>query len=224
MLLGLGACQGAEQQTEEATAGGDVAMMQEYPNSPAPVALETGHAVVQRLMSEPNQWVGEHGHAGNQLAIALDGGTMIYRQNGEETETTYTPGQPFWIEYIASHDHAAKDRASNAILITMKHSPGGTAMAQEYPARPATTIIDNEYAIVQRIVAEPGQWVGEHSHPGTQIVVFLTGGTMTMREGGEETVTTYEAGQTIEVTATEAHDHANTGTSRIEALLITPKM
>jgi quercetin dioxygenase-like cupin family protein len=46
---------------------------------------------------------------------------------------------------------------------------------------------------------------------------------MTYREGGEETVVTYEEGDVFWIEATEAHDHGITGESTVEAIIVTRK-
>jgi len=233
-LLSLGllafACGPAEQAEEyepeepavqAAEAGGAVAVTQMYPNAPAPTVLETDMAVVQTLALEPGVWAGEHGHAGNQVTVILTAGTLSYRQNGVETDSVFEAGDVRWIGEIESHDHAAKDTQGTAVLVTLKNTGGGMAAAQTYPELEAGVVLENEHVIVQRITGMANDWTGEHSHPGGQISVVLSGGTMTYREGGEETQVTYEDGAVFTVEATDAHDHM--ADMAIDAIIITPK-
>lgn len=233
-LLSLGllafACAPAEQAEEyepeetavqAAQAGGAIAVTQTYPNTPAPTVLETDLAVVQTLAMEPGVWAGEHGHAGNQIAVILNGGTVSYRQNGVETDSVFEAGDVLWIGEIASHDHAAKDELGKSVLVTLKNTGGGMASAQAYPEIEAGVVLENEHVIVQRVTGMANEWTGEHSHPGGQISVVLSGGTMTYREGGEETQVTYEDGTVFTIEATDAHDH--TADTTIDAIIITPK-
>ncbi len=58
---------------------------------------------------------------GNQLAVVVKGGTLTYREAGEETQVTYESGHVYWIDAIAAHDHtAAGDSPVEVILITMR--------------------------------------------------------------------------------------------------------
>lgn len=97
------------------------------------------------------------------------------------------------------------------------------AMQQTYPNNTGEVVLENDRVVVQRFVFEPGEWLGEHSHPGNAIVVILKGGEMTGRQGDWEGVLTLEDGSVVWQEATEAHDHGNTGDNPIELLVITFK-
>ena len=93
------------------------------------------------------------------------------------------------------------------------------AAGQVYPNTPAEMVFSNDHVTVQRLGGEAGVWTGEHSHEGNQLAVVLSGGTQTVREGGEETEVVYEDGQAFWVEATEGHDHMTS--DPINAVLIT---
>ncbi len=97
------------------------------------------------------------------------------------------------------------------------------AVQQTYPNNTGEVVLENDRVVVQRFIVEPGQWAGDHSHPGNQILVILKGGETTFREGGEERVETSEDGSVVWIEATEAHDTGNTGDNSIEFLIITLK-
>lgn len=214
----MAGCAG-EQAAEDASEGAG----QSYPNIATSIAFENDQVVVQTLTSEAGVWAGEHGHDGNQLAIALTGITQTYRVDGEETDVTYADGEAFWVDAIESHDHVVKEAALSAVMITLKELKAGMGTGQTYPNADPTVVFENDYVIVQKLLQEPGQWAGEHSHTGNQIVVVLKGGTTTYREGGEETEVTRADGEAFWLEATEAHDHATTSDSATEALLVTLK-
>ncbi len=93
-------------------------MQQTYPASSPETVLENDHVIVQRVKGTPGQWVGEHTHAGNQLAVILKGGTTTFRAGDEERTETSKAGDVFWIDAV-THDHAAKT-ATELLLITIK--------------------------------------------------------------------------------------------------------
>lgn len=90
-----------------------------FPNEETPViVLENDHVVVQKADSHSGDWVGTHKHAGNQLAVALDDLTLMYKVGGEEKETAYKAGDVFWIDAV-EHDHKALTKGS-VVIVTLK--------------------------------------------------------------------------------------------------------
>ena len=230
LLVTLAACgREASQDTAQEQEGGaepamTSAVRQAYPNLPADVVFENDQLVAQRVTGEPGSWTGEHSHGESQLAVVLNGGTVLFREGGEETERTFAHGDVFMLEPTESHDHAVTGDAGIVfILISMAPGEGGAAGAQQYPNESADVVLENDLVIVQKLAFEPGVWVGEHGHTGGQLVVVLKSGTMTYREGGEETQRTFAAGDVFVVEPTDAHDHAVTGDVGVESILITIK-
>ena len=200
------------------------AVRQAYPNLPAEVVFENDQLVAQHVTGEPGSWTGEHSHGESQLVVVLKGGTVLFREGGEETERTFADGEVFMLEPTESHDHTVTgDTGIDFILISMAPSEAGTGGAQQYPNESADVVLENDRVIVQKLAFEPGVWVGEHGHTGGQLVVVLKSGTMTYREGGEETPRTFAAGDVFMVEPTDAHDHAVTGDEGVESILITIK-
>jgi len=98
-----------------------MAAAQAYPNVEADVILENEYVLVQRLAMTPGEWVGEHGHEGNQAVVVVKGGTITYREGGVETPVDYADGDSFWIDAVEAHDHATtSEEPGSAILITIK--------------------------------------------------------------------------------------------------------
>ena len=92
---------------------------------------------------------------------------------------------------------------------------------QKYPdAADPTVILDNAQVVVQRVELEPGEWVGEHSHDGNQLVVALGEMSLVYKEGGKETEKTFEVGEVMWVDAVN-HDHK--ALSKGTAILVTVK-
>ncbi len=233
LLLGLGlaACYG--EGSREQQAGADAApaatvspVRQAYPNLPADVVFENDKVIAQRAAAQPGEWAGEHGHTGNQLAIALSAGEMTYREGGEDTKRTFAPGDVFWVDATAAHDHAITGNTPmDFVLVSMAPKQGmaeSAAAAQNYPNAPADVVFENDRVIVQKLTPPKG-WVGEHSHTGGQLVVVLKGGDLVYREGGVETPRTFTAGEVFMVEPTAAHDHMATSAQGVESILITMK-
>ncbi len=221
LLLAFVACAPGEEQAEEqATLAKSVGQI--YPNLAAPTVFENDALVAQRAVFEPGQWTGEHSHPGNQVVVVLTAATVIYREAGEETETTYEAGQIVWLDAVQAHDHTSKDASAEAIIVTLSDAPMGGGMAQEYPNIMPALAFENDRIIGQTMTSEPDDWAGEHSHDGNQLVVVLRGGTMIYRENGEETEVTYADGEVFWIDAVAAHDHAPKDAA-IEAVIITVK-
>ena len=78
---------------------------------------------------------------------------------------------------------------------------------QKYPdAADPSVVLDNEQVVVQRVEMAPGEWVGEHSHDGDQVVISLSNMSLMYREDGKETKKTFEVGEVMWVEA-GMHDH-----------------
>ena len=91
---------------------------QQYPKAESPVLLENDRVVVQRNDFEAGAWVGEHSHAGNQLAVVLDETEVVYKEGEKETTESYKAGDVFLVD-AAKHDHKSVSRGA-VILITIK--------------------------------------------------------------------------------------------------------
>lgn len=205
--------------TEETTS----AVRQAYPNLPSEVVFENDQIVAQRVTAEHGVWAGEHSHGEGQIAIVLKGATQIYREGGEETERVFKAGDVIAVEPTEAHDHMIASDGADFVLITIAPGEPGAATSQDYPNRPAEVVMENDRVIAQRLIGKPGQWVGEHAHTEGQIGVVVKGGTVTYREGGEETERKFTVGEVFTVEPTAAHDHAVTGDSGIETILLTLK-
>ncbi|MDH3628242.1 MAG: cupin domain-containing protein [Acidobacteriota bacterium] len=201
------------------------AVRQAYPNLSSDVVFENDQMIVQHLTSAAGEWSGEHTHEGGQVVIALQAGTTDYRVGDEETDRSFAQGEVWEVPAIESHDHAGSiEGDAGFLLVTL--APGeasGTGVAQEYAGTPTNVVLENDRVIVQAMTFEPGVWSGEHGHPGGQIAFVIVGGTMTYREGGEDTERTIETGKVFEIEAVEAHDHAVTGANAMSTVLLTLK-
>ncbi len=94
---------------------------QEFPNIPAEIVFENDQVVAQRITTDPDQWAGEHSHAGGQVVVMLKGGRVTYREGGTETSVTYEDGEVFWIEPTEAHDHVVTSAAAiEAVLVAIK--------------------------------------------------------------------------------------------------------
>lgn len=100
-------------------AGTVLALQQTYPKAAVETVLENDRVIVQRVKTAPGQWVGEHAHAGNQLAVILKEGTTTFREGGEERQQTFKPGDVIWVEAVKAHDHKPSG-PMDIILITLK--------------------------------------------------------------------------------------------------------
>jgi quercetin dioxygenase-like cupin family protein len=92
---------------------------------------------------------------------------------------------------------------------------------QKYPNAPEPAVVlDNDQVVVQHMKLEPGDWVGEHSHKGNQLVVSLSKMRLIYKEGGKETEKAFEVGDVMWVDATK-HDHK--ALTKGTAILVTVK-
>ncbi len=100
------------------TAYGQEEEAQSYPNLPPPPVLLENEKVIVQGMPTVTSWTGAHSHQGDQLAVVLEPFTMVYLENGEEKEVSYSSGEVFWIDQI-EHDHRALD-VGRIVIVTIK--------------------------------------------------------------------------------------------------------
>ncbi len=92
---------------------------------------------------------------------------------------------------------------------------------QEYPNIPdVPVLLDNDKVVVQRMDFEIGEWSGEHSHDGNQLVVILSDTSMLYKEDGKERQESFKAGDVFWLDKI-AHDHKSIAAG--SAILITVK-
>lgn len=92
---------------------------------------------------------------------------------------------------------------------------------QQYPNVAAPTVVlENDQVVVQRMELEPGEWVGEHSHAGNQLVISLSEMGLVYKKGGEETEKAFQVG---DVWWIEAGQHDHKALTKGQAILVTVK-
>ena len=78
---------------------------------------------------------------------------------------------------------------------------------QEYPNTGDFPVkFENDKVVVQEVSFPTGEWTGEHSHPGGQLVIILDEIKMLYREGGEVDERTFSKGDVFWIEAV-THDH-----------------
>lgn len=230
LVVGLTACAreaDREPAMEQAAAAAEEMaskLRQVYPNLPADVMFANDRVVAQRIVGEPDVWAGEHSHTGSQLVVVVKGGTLTYREGGQDRPVTYEAGDVFWVQPTQAHDHATTSQSPfEGILISIAPGAAMSGAKQAYPNVTADVVFENEAVIAQKLASQPNVWAGEHSHAGGQLVVVLKDGTVTYREGDQERLVMHKAGDVFPVDATPAHDHALTAGTELESILITMK-
>ncbi len=83
-------------------------------------------------------------------------------------------------------------------------------------------LLDNARVHVERFILKPGQSTGNHSHPNSQLLIFIRGGVLTGTTGR---ATVWKPGrvQWFDGNAAVEHDRTNTGTNDIEIVCVTLK-
>ena len=221
--------------------GTDKPFLLTYPNLGEPegvVVLENEHVVLQRLIVGPGEWEGVHSHPGNQIYVQIVGGEWSGRIAGkpEYSAEVDEDGAVGWMDAIplsAEHDSGNTGNTTiDLIYVTLKGdgpiAPEIRQVPQAYPDISLELLLENDLAIVQRLMIKPGQWTGIHSHPGNQIYIYIKGGIWSARRNGEQSppAAFSEAGSVGWVDAIdlkEGHNHGNTGDTTMHLVLVTLK-
>lgn len=202
------------------------------------VLLDNEHVVLQRFILKPGEWEGIHSHPGNQLWIHINGGELSARAGAKTLYegSVSEPGTVGWMDAIplaqGYESGNTGDTPMELIWVTLKGegpiTPDREVMPVFYPNIPLEMLFENDRLIVQRVIVEPGEWEGVHSHPGNQLYVHIEGGVWSSRRGDDQTppYAYAEAGSVFwmdEIPITEKHQSGNSGDTTIDMLWITLK-
>ena len=81
------------------------------------------------------------------------------------------------------------------------------AQPQKYPNIPDVPVVfENDYVVVQHLTLKEGEWTGNHSHHGNQMVVALDDLSTLNKIGDDEEELTYKKGDVFWIDKIE-HDH-----------------
>jgi quercetin dioxygenase-like cupin family protein len=226
---------------QDQVAEGDQAFLLNYPNlddSGGRVVLTNDYVVLQRLVVPAGEWEGVHSHPGNQIFVHIKGGEWSGRLGSEYEyrEIASPDGEIGWMDAIplsAGHDSGnTGDTPIDLIYVTLKRdapiAPDADHVPQLYPDVATELLLHNHRMIVQRVILEPDQWTGIHSHPGNQVYIQIRGGSWSQRQGGEQAAPTalMEPGAATWVDAvaiSAGHDEGNTGDTTLEFVVVTIK-
>ena len=101
-----------------------------------------------------------------------------------------------------------------------------TEHQQHYPNVSTDVVFENDRMLVQKVVLDPGEWEGIHSHSGNQLFIMQTDGQSTVRYGDQETTSVSRAGSVgwqRAVALSERHESGNTGDTPLEFLWVNLK-
>jgi quercetin dioxygenase-like cupin family protein len=102
-------------------------------------------------------------------------------------------------------------------------APGTSQTPRSFARLAGEVVLENEHVLVEKFVLAPGQSTGPRTHPANQLLVFVKGGVLTA--DGSRRATLWRDGRvwwTAQGAAPDAGS-TNTGTTRIEMVLVTLK-
>ena len=91
-------------------------------------------------------------------------------------------------------------------ILAVIGAAGMLVAQQEFPNAEFPAVFENDKVVVQEISFKVGEWIGEHSHAGGQLVIILDETKMLYREGGKEVERTFAKGDVFWIDPVK-HDH-----------------
>ena len=210
-----------------------------YADMRGEVVLDNPRVRVEKLVLQPGQSVGRHGHPADQLLVFIKGGIMKSADNGRAT--LWRDGRVAWQSATGPADGDSTNAGTAPIVmirVTLKDNTAvrsgaagqrPQAVPLNYPNIPGEDLLENDRVIVQRFIVAPGQWEGVHAHGPNTLYVHVKGGQWAVRSKKEpehlypDSDPDGAVGWMSPIDISEGHESGNAGKEPIDLIWVTLK-
>lgn len=187
------------------------------------VKFENKYVRVFDVVVPPGDETLYHLHA-NDYVFVMIGPAILKAQplGGEPADLIVKDGEVRYSKAPITHrvKNVGKKDFRN-ITIEILGSPGGVAGGAPLDKVPGhTLVLENERVRVERLILEPGQTTGIHSHNLSHLAVAITGGKLQDQSSGAPQTVALKAGDFRWYDGPRTHALKNVGKSRFEAVAI----
>jgi len=180
---------------------------------------------VLRFTEAPGSKLPMHSHL-PYVTVGLTNAVSRYTlPDGRSSEEKSNAGQAMFSQAVTHASENIGGTAAEAVMVELKTKPADTVLTgpgDMVKLNPDTckVEVDNEYVRITRVDLPPHGKLAMHSHPSTNVVVYLSGGHVnaTTADGKSEESTI--APGTVKVNRPNEHSNENLGDKPTEAVLI----
>jgi predicted metal-dependent enzyme (double-stranded beta helix superfamily) len=203
------------------------------------VVLDNPRVQVEKLVLQPGQSTGRHGHPADQLLVFIKGGVLKSADTGRAV--LWRDGRVVWQSATEPADGGSTNAGTAPIVmiwVTLKDvTPARSGAAGQrphaahlnYPNIPGEDLLENDRVIVQRFIVNPGQWEGRHAHGPNMLYIHVKGGQWAARSKKEPEHLYPDAdpdgavGWMAPIDISEGHESGNAGKEPIDLIWVTLK-
>ncbi|HMF56927.1 MAG TPA: hypothetical protein VK619_11345 [Pyrinomonadaceae bacterium] len=197
--------------------------------SPVPVESEPRHHLkfenqyvrVFDVMVPPNDATLFHTHSNDYVFVTIGGANLKAQVMGAQpVDLNLTTGEVRFSK--ASLIHRITNVGSTPfhnITVEILSSPGSPASAASLESVPGhTLVLENERVRIYRLVLEPGQSTGMHTHALSGLGIAVSAGDIEIESQGQRQTVKFKPGEFRWHTGATTHSLKNVGSTRFEAV------
>lgn len=186
------------------------------------VEYEDAQMRVLRFKEPPGSKLEMHSHPAYVSVGLTDDAFHYVFPDGKSKDEKSKAGEVAFAKAVTHSGQSTLKTASEAIMVELKTKPAAVAAGDMAQANPTMckVEVENAYVRVTRVKVPPHGVLKMHTHPGGNVVVYLTGGHLksTSAEGKVEEATI--APGDVRANPAGKHSNENLGDKPSEAVLI----
>ena len=186
------------------------------------VEYEDAQMRVLRFTEPAGSKLEMHSHpAYVSVALTGDGFHYIF-PDGKSKDQKSKAGEVGFSKAVTHSGQNAGAAASSDIMVELKTKSAGAVAGNMVETNPAMckVEVENEYVRVSRVKVPPHGMLKMHSHPGGNVVVYLTGGHLKSTSADGKVEESTIAPGTVRANPAGKHSNENVGDKPSEAVLI----
>jgi beta-alanine degradation protein BauB len=192
------------------------------PTGVVKVEYEDAQVRVLRFKEPPGSKLEMHSHPA-YVSVGLTDDVFHYTfPDGKSADDKSKAGEVAFSRAVTHAGQNMGKTASEAIMVELKTKPAPVAAGDMAQANPTMCKVEleNAYVRVTRVKVPPHGMLKMHSHPGSNVVVYLSGGQLKSTSAAGKVEQATVAPGTVRANPAGKHSNENVGDKPSEAVLI----
>lgn len=186
------------------------------------VEYEDAQVRVLRFKEPPGSKLEMHSHPAYVSVGLTDDAFHYVFPDGKSKDEKSKAGEVAFSKAVTHSGQSTGTTASEAIMVELKTKPAAVAAGDMAQANPTMckVEVENAYVRVTRVKVPPHGVLKMHSHPGGNVVVYLSGGHLKSTSADGKVDESTIAPGTVRANPAGKHSNENVGNKPSEAVLI----